>query len=123
MIDVVLTNLISNALKYSCKRNEPIIEVGGFKEGEQNVYFVKDNGVGFDMQSAGKLFDVFQRLHSKAEFEGTGVGLALVRRIIERHGGRIWADAKVDEGATFSFALPAPASRRLAAARSVPVSR
>jgi PAS domain S-box-containing protein len=107
LISVVFNNLLSNALKYSRNRNPAVIHVSGYSQGTQNVYCIKDNGVGFDMRDAGKLFCVFQRLHSKTEFEGTGLGLALVQRIIQRHGGRIWAEAKVDEGATFSFSLPA----------------
>jgi light-regulated signal transduction histidine kinase (bacteriophytochrome) len=107
MINVVLNNLFSNALKYSRNRNPALIEVKGYSEGAQNIYCIKDNGAGFDMRDAAKLFGVFQRLHSKQEFEGTGLGLALVQRIIQRHGGQVWAEAKVDEGATFSFSLPA----------------
>lgn len=108
LVRQVFANLIDNAVKYSRKNPHPRIEIGclATPPGEIGV-FVRDNGAGFDMKYANKLFGVFQRLHSSAEFEGTGVGLANVRRIVQRHGGRIWAEAKVDEGATFSFTLPA----------------
>lgn len=102
----VWINLISNALKYGSRSVEPAITVTGQRSAEETIYAVKDNGVGFDMDYAEKLFGVFQRLHRPDEFEGTGVGLAIVQRIVSRHGGRIWAESKVNQGATFSFALP-----------------
>jgi signal transduction histidine kinase len=106
MLRQVWVNLISNAIKYSGKKQEARIEIGSFDEPDKTCYYVKDNGVGFNMEYIGKLFGVFQRLHKADEFEGTGVGLALVKRIVQRHGGSIWAEAKVGEGATFYFSLP-----------------
>ena len=101
----VWINLISNAIKYSSKKKNAVIDIGCETLNGNVVYFIKDNGAGFDMQYAGKLFGVFQRLHKISEFEGTGVGLALVQRIIFKHNGKIWAEAKVDEGASFYFTL------------------
>lgn len=106
MMKQVMTNLISNALKYSGKKEKSKVEIGSYLDNNNNIYYVKDNGVGFDMKYYDKLFGVFQRLHSVNEFEGTGVGLALVQRIISKHGGKVWAEAKVDKGATFYFSLP-----------------
>ncbi len=102
----VWTNLISNAVKYSGKKTAPTVEVGSMNEDGATVYYVKDNGAGFDMKYADRLFGAFQRLHDQNEFEGTGIGLAIVKRVINKHGGQVWATAKRNEGATFYFSLP-----------------
>ncbi len=104
----VFENLISNALKFTRGRQPASIEIGARQQGGETVYFVKDNGAGFDMRYASKLFGVFQRMHAAEDFEGTGVGLSIVQRIVRRHGGRIWAEAEVGKGAAFYFTLSAP---------------
>ena len=106
MIHQVFFNLMSNAVKFTRTREKAVIEVSGWGEEGENIYYVRDNGVGFDMQYADKLFGAFQRMHVEREFEGTGIGLAVIQRIIHRHGGRVWAEGKVNEGATFYFAIP-----------------
>jgi PAS domain S-box-containing protein len=106
MIAQVLENLISNAVKFSRNVGKPVITVGSVADGKDNTYFVKDNGVGFDVKYVGTIFNVFQRLHPSEEFEGTGVGLAIVEQVITKHGGRVWADSKQGKGATFYFSLP-----------------
>jgi len=113
MIRQVFINLLSNAINFTRKRASALIEIGGTVIDSETIYFVKDNGVGFDMAEAEKLFGVFQRLHSADEYEGTGIGLAIVQRIITRHGGRVWAEGKLDKGATFYFTLPTPTQGRL----------
>ncbi len=104
----VWSNLIGNALKYSARREQPRIAISGRIEGGETIYTVADNGIGFDMRYADKLFGVFRRLHSAQDFPGTGVGLAIAHRVVQRHGGRIWAESIAGEGSRFSFALPAP---------------
>jgi two-component system sensor histidine kinase/response regulator len=106
MVKQVLINLVSNAFKYSKTKENPEVEINYYIKNDEVHYYVSDNGIGFDNQYSNKIFDVFRRLHTEGEFEGTGIGLAIVRRIIQKHGGRVFADGKVNEGARFSFTLP-----------------
>jgi light-regulated signal transduction histidine kinase (bacteriophytochrome) len=107
LLQAVLENLLNNAWKFTSKREQAEIEFGSKLENDETIYFIRDNGAGFDMAYVNKLFGAFQRLHAMTEFSGTGIGLATVQRIINRHGGRIWAEGAVDQGATFFFTLPA----------------
>jgi light-regulated signal transduction histidine kinase (bacteriophytochrome) len=107
LLDVALTNLLGNAVKFTGNREKARIEFGRTGQGAEAAFYVRDNGVGFDMAYADMLFVAFQRLHKASEFPGTGVGLATVQRVVRRHGGRIWAEARPDEGATFYFVLDA----------------
>lgn len=106
LLQQVITNLLSNAIKYSSKKENPLIEIKSVQKNDELTYSVSDNGTGFDMQYVNKLFGVFQRLHSDEEFSGTGVGLAIVQRIIHKHDGKVWAEGKEGQGATFFFSLP-----------------
>jgi light-regulated signal transduction histidine kinase (bacteriophytochrome) len=106
LIKQVWINLISNSIKYSKNKSNVSIGIGAYEEGGLIVYYVKDKGAGFDMQYYDKLFGVFQRLHSQEEFEGTGIGLAMVQKIVNRHNGTIWAESKLNEETTFYFSLP-----------------
>lgn len=106
MVKHVFFNLLSNSVKFSSVRKEPYVEVTGLEDNGELIYSIKDNGVGFDTRYSDKLFKVFQRLHKQSEFEGSGVGLAIVKKIITRHQGRVWAESELGRGATFSFSLP-----------------
>jgi light-regulated signal transduction histidine kinase (bacteriophytochrome) len=103
---LVIANLLSNAVKFSLPEGEVLIEIGGTVENGESCYYVRDYGVGFDMRYANKLFRIFERVHPTGQYEGSGIGLAIVKRIVERHGGRVWAEGKVNAGATIHFALP-----------------
>jgi light-regulated signal transduction histidine kinase (bacteriophytochrome) len=106
LLSQVMVNLLANAVKYTRPKKTAVIEVGGHTEGSEIVYYIKDNGIGFDKHYAHKIFETFERLHSADEYEGTGIGLSIVKRIIERHGGRVWAESELGRGSTFYFSIP-----------------
>ena len=106
LINQVIMNLLTNAVKYFKPSRTTVIEIGGRTASSENIYYIKDNGIGFDERYAQKIFEVFERLHSADAYEGGGIGLAIVKRIIEAHGGRVWAEGRVNQGATFYFTLP-----------------
>jgi signal transduction histidine kinase len=105
LVRIVFSNLVSNAIKFSANTEKPVVEIGSIRKDKDIVYFVRDNGVGFNMEYSSKLFGLFQRLHKPTEFEGTGVGLAVVQRIVGKHGGKVWFEAELNKGATFYFSL------------------
>jgi len=106
LLTQVWANLIRNAVKFTSKTDNPEINIGGYIKENEAIYFIKDNGVGFDMRYVDKLFKVFERLHTSDEFEGTGIGLAIVKKAVTMHGGRVWAESVEGEGASFYFAIP-----------------
>jgi light-regulated signal transduction histidine kinase (bacteriophytochrome) len=106
LLRIVLANLLENAWKFTARRQRPAVEVGPMQDTALPTYYVRDNGAGFDPAYASRLFGAFQRLHPDREFPGTGIGLAIVQRVIARHGGTVWADSRPDQGATFYFTLP-----------------
>jgi len=106
LLRIALENLLANAWKFTSRQPQPRIEVGSCSRNGNRAYYIRDNGAGFNMSNATRLFGVFQRLHSQEDFPGTGIGLATVRRIFTRHGGEIWAEGEVNQGATFYFSLP-----------------
>jgi light-regulated signal transduction histidine kinase (bacteriophytochrome) len=106
LLRLVWLHLVGNAIKFTAPKKSAVIEITGTTEPERIVYCVRDNGVGFNMKAAGKLFGVFQRLHSEEEFQGSGMGLAIVQRLVRRHSGEVWGEAEKDQGATFCFSLP-----------------
>ncbi len=106
MVRQVVVNFLTNAIKFTRTVETPVIEVGGHKQEMKNIYYVRDNGIGFDRKSGERLFGMFQRIHSPEQFEGTGIGLFMIKQIIEKHGGKVWAEGEPEKGATFYFSLP-----------------